>query len=66
VNPVSTSVGKFFSSSSVTAKAVYVGTSWFPLRSTYPRSITVPMIEAYVLGRPIPSASSVFTSDASV
>ena len=30
----------------VTAKAVKVGTSWFPALSTYPRSMMVPMMVA--------------------
>ncbi len=41
-------------------------TSAVPFLNTYPRSRIVPMIDAYVDGRPISRSSSSLTSDASV
>ncbi len=51
---------------SLTTSPVGVGNSVFDCFSTYPRVSIVEMIEAYVDGRPIPLASSSFTSPASV
>ena len=59
-------MGNFVSSSLVTAKASQLGISARPRSYTYPRSMIVEMMFAYVDGRPISLASKVFTSDASV
>ncbi len=50
----------------MTAKARKDGTRADPFFHTYPRSTIVPMIAAYVEGRPMPSSSSLAVSDASV
>lgn len=50
----------------VTAKASHVGTRALPFLRTYPRSWIVLIVEAYVEGRPMPSSSIFFTSEASV
>jgi hypothetical protein len=58
---------KYFSKKSVTIKAVSVGFKYFFSNfSIYHLSIIVEIVGAYVLGLPIPSDSSFFTSDASV
>ena len=49
-----------------TANARNDGTSADPRFTTYPRSTIVPMIEAYVDGRPMPRSSSALTRLASV
>ena len=51
---------------SVTMMPSCVGFSDFPSLSTYPLSMTVDMVGAYVDGRPIPFSSSFLIRDASV
>jgi hypothetical protein len=50
----------------VTAKASQLGTSAEPRLLTYPRSWIVPIVEAYVDGRPMPRSSIALTRVASV
>ena len=54
------------SSSCATANATQVGTSALPFLKTYSRARIVSMIEAYVLGRPMPISSSARVSEASL
>jgi len=57
---------RFSSSSRVTEKASQLGTSACPRFVTYPRSMIVDMVAAYVEGRPIPCSSIDLTREASV
>ena len=62
----STTSGKCSISLSVTTSPVSVGVKRLSSSVTYCRRWIVSMIEAYVDGRPMPSSSSVLTSDASL
>ena len=66
VNLTSTISLKLSSISFVTTKPSSVGTSCFFSLKTYPLSIIVEIVGEYVLGLPMPSSSSVLTSEASV
>jgi len=65
VKPTSTNSPKWSTSRSVTMRATSSGWSRFSFTTTYPRSMIVEMVAAYVLGRPMPCSSSALTRAAS-